>query len=389
MTLNLLVQNTTSTKRNKYLNDTELERLQTIGVLYYQDNNFRKPKRPLVNILMKKLRKSKNTIYAYLKHYIVEQRDSQEKFYYIFSTNALKTHFLRSAVASSYKGKSSSAAEFLRLIDMIILSDKSIGKKTSPEQAINLFECFLKPTPRYADIETICLKTYYTYVLLGITQVSLMDLPEIVSRKTAVKRPRSTKSTKGTSIHEREFALTDRSEFGHWEGDCVIGSRDGQHKVLFTMVERKTGFATTHIVQGTKMKYIRYAINKLERRFGCAFKHVFKSITFDNGSEFSDPIGFEKSVYNGKRTVVFYADSYASYQRGTNERFNREMRRYIPKGTPFDDVPQKTIDLYDSFINSRLLARHEFKSPKELFDEEVEKMNRQIAEFDIQQGIAA
>lgn len=389
MTLNLLTHNTISEKRNKYLTDIELETLQTTGVLFYQDNNFKKPKRPLVLLLMNKLNKTKNTIYEYLEHCIVEQRDSNEKCYYTFSAQALKTHFIRVTIASSYRGKSGGVAEFIELIDMIILSDKKIGKKTSPEQAFNLFKRYLKPTPRYAEMKTVCLKTYYTYVKREITRVKLMDLPEIVSRRNAVKRHRSAVSTKGTSIHERKFSLTDRSDFGHWEGDCVIGTRDGQHKVLFTMVERNTGYAITQIVEGKQMKYIRDAINKLERRFGESFKHIFKSITFDNGSEFSDSIGFAKSVYKGIRTEIFYADSYASYQRGTNERFNREMRRYIPKGRIFDDVKQKTIDMYDAFINNRLLTRHALQSPKELFDKEVEKMNQQIAEFDTQQAIAA
>lgn len=224
-----------------------------------------------------------------------------------------------------------------------------------------MFNRFFKPTSRYADVKTICLKIYYPYVKFRLTQVNLMDLPEIVSRKTAVKRPRSATSTKGISIHERQFALTDRSEFGHREVNCVIGTRASQHKVLFTMVERKTGFAIMHIIQGKQAKYIRYATEKVERHFGYAFKHIFKSITFDNGSESSNPIDFVESVFNGKRTAIFYADLYATYQRGTNERFNREMGRYIPKSSVFDDVPQKTIELDDSLINSRLLKRHDLK----------------------------
>jgi hypothetical protein len=158
-------------------------------------------KRPLVFLLMHRLNKSKNIVYEYLKHCIVEQRDSDEKCYYIFLANALKNHFLRAAIASSYKGKSGGTSEFVELIDMIILSDKKIGKKASPEQAFNLFQRYLKPTSRYAEMDTVCLKTYYTYVKLGITQVNLMDLPEIVSRKTAVKRTLPVVSTRGTSIH--------------------------------------------------------------------------------------------------------------------------------------------------------------------------------------------
>ncbi|GBU11083.1 hypothetical protein AwErysi_06990 [Erysipelotrichaceae bacterium] len=317
-------------------------------------------------------------MYRYLKHCIVEQRDTDEKRYYAFSANALKSHFLRASTSSAYRGKSEDAAEFIQIIDMIILSDKAIGKKTSPEQAFNLFERYLQPVPRYARMQKICLKTYYTYVRHEKTQVKLMDLPEIVSRKTAVIRPRSNTSTKGTSIHERGFSLADTSEFGHWEGDSVIGVRDGQHKVLFTMVERKTGYAITLLIQSKKSKHVRFALNKLERQFGSQFKHVFKSITFDNGGEFSDPHGFAKSVFTGQRTCIFYADSYASYQRGMNERYNREIRRYIPKGRIFDNLKQKTLNRYVSFINDRLLKRHDLQSPKELFHTELELLALQL-----------
>ncbi|MGL5042582.1 MAG: hypothetical protein ACRC6X_05750 [Culicoidibacterales bacterium] len=65
---------------------------------------------------------------------------------------------------SSYKGKSVRGGAFIQLIDMIILRDNAIGKKTAPKQAFNLFKRYLRPATRYAAIETVCLKTYYTYV---------------------------------------------------------------------------------------------------------------------------------------------------------------------------------------------------------------------------------
>lgn len=67
------------------------------------------------------------------------------------------------------------------------------------------------------------------------------------------------------------------------------------------------------------------ALNKLERRFGKKFSQIFKSITFDNGSEFMDCAGIEKSVYDKdrKRTKVYYCHPYSAYERGTNENINK------------------------------------------------------------------
>ncbi len=44
----------------------------------------------------------------------------------------------------------------------------------------------------------------------------------------------------GRSIEERPASIEDRTEFGHWEVDLVIGSKCGNDDALLTMIERKT-----------------------------------------------------------------------------------------------------------------------------------------------------
>ena len=94
------------------------------------------------------------------------------------------------------------------------------------------------------------------------------------------------------------------------------------------------------------------SLNRLERRFGNKFRKVFKTITVDNGSEFSDFVGLEKSIYKGRRTSVYYCHPYTSCERGSNERLNREIRRIFPKGTDFTKVSEERVKACEDWVNA-------------------------------------
>ena len=94
-------------------------------------------------------------------------------------------------------------------------------------------------------------------------------------------------------------------------------------------------------------------LNRLERRIGSAnFRKIFKSITFDNGTEFSDTEGIEFSPYTHKRrTTVYYCHPYCLSERGSNENQNGFIRRFIPKGTPISNYSVEYIQSVQNFIN--------------------------------------
>ena len=60
------------------------------------------------------------------------------------------------------------------------------------------------------------------------------------------------------------------------------------------------------------------------------FRNIVKTITYDNGVEFSDGEKMMKSVLTkGSRFDVYYAHPYSSFERGTNENHNGIIRRFI------------------------------------------------------------
>ena len=164
------------------------------------------------------------------------------------------------------------------------------------------------------------------------------------------------------SIEYRPKEANNRIEYGHWEGDLVVG-KQGTKTVLFTLTERKTRQEIIMKLPNKKTETIAIAMDKLEKRYGSKFYKMFKSITFDNGVEFMGYKGIEKSCrIKSKRTNVYYAHPYCSGERGTNENNNRLIRRWIPKGTDMTKIKTSFIKEIEDWINNYPRAMFDYKS---------------------------
>lgn len=172
-------------------------------------------------------------------------------------------------------------------------------------------------------------------------------------KKTRNKQPTriSKKVPYYKSIDFRPEHINTREEVGHWEGDLVVGSTK-KGKVLFTMVERKTRKSIIRLIDGKDQKYVTREIDKLERKYGENFKKYFKTITFDNGSEFLNYESLERSkLDDSKRLTVYYAHPYCSYERGSNENMHKLIRKFIPKYKTFNNTTHRHINYIENWIN--------------------------------------
>lgn len=150
------------------------------------------------------------------------------------------------------------------------------------------------------------------------------------------------------------------------EGDLVIGRRK-KGCVLLTFTERMTREEIIIKIKGKNNECVIKAFNTLERKYGKSFYSKFKTITFDNGMEFMDYEGMEKScIRKGKRTQIYYAHPYCSGERGSNENNNRMIRRWIPKGTLIDNISKGFIKQIEDWINNYPRAMFDYKSSNEL-----------------------
>ncbi len=138
--------------------------------------------------------------------------------------------------------------------------------------------------------------------------------------------------------------------FGHWEMDCIEGKK-GTRRTLLVLSERKTRREIVIAMEAQTAKNVVASLDKLERLYGDRFSKVFKSITVDNGSEFADCAGMERSsLGEGTRTKLYYCHPYSSWERGTNENINRMIRRIYPKGTDFREVTDADIKRAEEWV---------------------------------------
>jgi len=161
------------------------------------------------------------------------------------------------------------------------------------------------------------------------------------------------------SIDERPQAAKDRSEFGHWEGDTVMGA--DKFECVVTLVDRMTGLARTGKVPHRTASQTNAAI----ARIVAAEPHLFKTITFDNGTEFHSYKKLEKRF----GITCYFAAPHHPWERGTNENFNGLLRQYLPKGVSLDYFGDTKISRICRRINERPRKRLAYKSPQEVFCE--------------------
>ena len=194
--------------------------------------------------------------------------------------------------------------------------------------------------------ETVCTKTFYSYVDQGLTEVRNIDLPLKVRRNTKKSRVRANKKKLGTSIEERSSSIESREEFGHWEIDTVIGEKSNNDNVLLTIAERKTRKFIVRKIADKSALAVMAELDKIRKECGEYFSTVFKTITSDNGSEFA---GLSETLLG--LSDVYFAHPYASWERGTNEKHNGILRRFIPKGKSLKDYTIQQIKQMMHWMN--------------------------------------
>ena len=201
---------------------------------------------------------------------------------------------------------------------------------------------------RYSP-EAVLLKT--KGVFLGVTNKSL---PRKGKKKNkGYRKVRAAHLPQGDSIEDRPEEIAERAMPGDWEMDTVVSCKKDAARLL-VLTERM--FRQEIIIKmpdGTTQSVVR-SLDRLERKLGSRmFRRIFRTITVDNGSEFADCEGMERSCLTKRaRTHIYYCHPYSAFERGSNENANSLIRRWLPKGTKLSEVSQAEIKQIQIWMNN-------------------------------------
>ena len=138
----------------------------------------------------------------------------------------------------------------------------------------------------------------------------------------------------------------------------------GNHGAIVTLIERSTSMLFMRkLKKGKNAKELaRTVIHLLS-----PFKEHVKSITTDNGTEFA----YHEMIGKSLGVTIYFADPYASWQKGAIENANGLIRQYVPKTETFEHVSHQQITKCSRKINMRPRKKLGFKTPYECFYEQI------------------
>ena len=282
---------------------------------------------------------ARSTITKEVRKGTVKQRTTTGKTIEVYLADYAQT------ITDHNRSKVGRKPKFLQCMPFLEYADDlMLNKKFSPDAVIG--QASNKVLALFPKNEMVCVSTLYTYISLGLLKTKDMDLLQKVSRKPKSKHNRVNKKILGQSIDERPAEINERKIFAHWEIDCVLLKRS-KEKVLLTLVERLSRQTIIRLLDGKTAACVSQAMAKLRTEYGWTFESVFKSVTADNGSEFAELT----SSFSDTSTQVYYAHPFSSWERGTNERNNGMIRRFIPKGFDPVKVTKALIQKVETWLN--------------------------------------
>lgn len=227
--------------------------------------------------------------------------------------------------------------------------------------------------------------TIYDGIRKGYLEVSTKDRKRMKdkSRRCRVERNKIPESKKDRSIELRPDYINNRKEFGHFEMDLVLGKQGKDKECLLTLTERKTRFEIVIKLNNKSSSEVIRAINSIKEHLKGYSSEIFKSITTDNGSEFSRYEEIEEIL----GTMIYFCHPGASYEKGTNERHNGMLREYIPKGSDISKYSAEDLDRIVAKLNDLERKKLNYYTPYMKILEEYDSIEGTELLFNLQTAV--
>lgn len=300
--------------------------------------------------IAKIIKRNKSTVSREIRRGSTLQRDTNYFLYKRYFADTAQIYHEKRRAKCYQRNPLKHYTVFLRMLTHKI---KAKFDATSVDEFVGEFK---QKMPNYPCPST---PTVYRYIDQGLLSISNIDLPMKLKRRQHHHKSHGHRPNikhLGNSIEQRPKEVESRKVPLHWEGDLVKGVRRKNQAALMTLTERKTRFEIIIKIPDyhadTCRRVLQQEIDK--------HPEWFKTITFDNGSEFS-----ELSQVTG--CDIYFAHPYSPWERGTNENCNGLIRQFFPKGQSMKDVTKAYVQKAASAINHKHRRILQYHTASELF----------------------
>ena len=238
----------------------------------------------------------------------------------------------------------------------------------SPEQICGRLKLLYPNNPKM----NVSTETIYRFIFNLKDSTEKTYLIKHLRRKKKKRYSRKNKTEKRgkipnmKSIHERPKSIESRNDFGHWEGDLIIGK---DHKsAIGTLVERSSRYTIIVDLKNGKesIKTVEAFVDEFKKFPKC----LRKSLTYDRGTEMS----YHSRLTNFTGMIVYFADPHSPWQRGSNENTNGLIRTFFPKGTDFSIYSEKSLKETQDLLNNRPRKVLQYLTPNEFLQRHKRKL---------------
>jgi IS30 family transposase len=246
------------------------------------------------------------------------------------------------------------------------IEDKILNDKWAPDVIVG----YMKKHNYFKrkGFSSITMQTIYNAIRYNIIDVKVDDMrrmkynPKYEYNET----PEVKESKRDYTIEKRDKEIDKRLVFGHFELDTVLGKRDGVHECLMTITERKTRYEMIFKLSSKSADEVIHKFNQIKDFMKKNFDKVFKTITTDNGTEFSE----FKEIIKDTKAKIYFCHPYCSGEKGSNERNNEIIRYFIPKSTLIENYSYEDINNIANWMNNYPRKILDYKTPLEALLEE-------------------
>ena len=162
------------------------------------------------------------------------------------------------------------------------------------------------------------------------------------------------------SIHTRPSEVQERLLPGHWEGDLIIGARNGS--AVGTLVERSTLWVMLVKLDSARAEDV---LKGYARSFKALPSELRKTLTYDQGKE----MALHRQLSRRTGLKVYFADPHSPWQRGICENINGLLRQYLPKRIDLSVFSQRTLNRIADSLNTRPRKTLNWRTPQARFYE--------------------